>query len=126
MLYSGYDLMLYNGSGSVILAACKGVEIHVEQEMDEVPSTSHPGWKDYVKKRKGWSFTISNLVSATTLSNAPSMVGTSYLCKFYNGRNTSYSALLMGTAVCTQAKITEQKGSIAKGTFVFQGIGPLT
>ena len=126
MLYSGLDLMLYNSSGTAILGACKGVEINVEQDVDEVPSTTSPGWKNYVKKRKGWSFTISNLVTATTLSNTPSMVGTTYQCRFYNGTDTTMSALLIGTAICRQAKITEQKGSIAKGSFVFQGTGPLT
>lgn len=126
MLYSGLDLMLYNSSGTAILGACKGVEINVEQNVDEVPSTTSPDWKNYVRKRKGWSFTISNLVTATTLSNTPSMVGTTYQCRFYNGTDTNMSALLIGTAICRQAKITEQKGSVAKGSFVFQGTGPLT
>ena len=126
MLYSGLDLMLYNSSGTAILGACKGVEINVEQDVDEVPSTTSPDWKNYEKKRKGWSFTISNLVTATTLSNTPSMVGTTYQCRFYNGTDTTMSALLIGTAICRQATITEQKGSIAKGSFVFQGTGPLT
>lgn len=126
MLYSGLDLMLYNSSGTAILGACKGVEINVGQDVDEVPSTTDPGWKNYVKKRKGWSFTISNLVTATTLSNTPSMVGTTYQCRFYDGTDTTKSALLSGTAICRQAKITEQKGSIAKGSFVFQGTGALT
>ena len=126
MLYSGLDLMLYNSSGTAILGACKGVEINVEQNVDEVPSDTSPDWKNYVKKRKGWSFTISNLVTATTLSNTPSMVGTTYQCRFYNGTDTNMSALLIGTAICRQAKITEQKGSVAKGSFVFQGTGPLT
>ena len=126
MLYSGLDLMLYNSSGTAILGACKGVEINVGQDVDEVPSTTDPGWKNYVKKRKGWSFTISNLVTATTLSNTPSMVGTTYQCRFYDGIDTTKSALLSGTAICRQAKITEQKGSIAKGSFVFQGTGALT
>ncbi len=126
MLYSGLDLMLYNSSGTAILGACKGVEINVGQDVDEVPSTTDPGWKNYVKKRKGWSFTISNLVTATTLSNTPSMVGTTYQCRFYDGTDTTKSALLSGTAICRQAKITEQKGSIAKGSFVFQGTGALS
>ena len=126
MLYSGLDLMLYDSSGTAILGACKGVEINVEQDVDEVPSTTSPDWKNYVKKRKGWSFTISNLVTATTLSNTPSMVGTTYQCRFYNGTDTNMSALLIGTAICRQAKITEQKGSVAKGSFVFQGTGALT
>lgn len=126
MLYSGLDLMLYNSSGTAILGACKGVEINVEQDVDEVPSDTSSGWKNYVKKRKAWSFTISNLVTATTLSNTPSMVGTTYQCRFYNGTDTNMSALLIGTAICRQAKITEQKGSVAKGSFVFQGTGPLT
>ena len=126
MLYSGLDLMLYNSSGTAILGACKGVEINVEQEVDEVPSATYPGWKNYVKKRKGWSFTISNLVTPTTLSNTPSMVGTTYQCRFYNGTDTTKPVLLSGTAICRQAKITEQKGSVAKGSFVFSGVGALS
>ena len=102
----------------------KGVDIDVTQDTEEIPSTS--AWKTYMRRRKGWNFKISNLVTATTLSNAPSMVGTLYTCKFYNGSDTTKSALLSGSAYCTQAKITEQKGSIAKGSFVFQGTGALS
>ena len=126
MLYEGLDLMLYDGSGTQIIGACKGVDIDVTQDTEEIPSTSSSVWKTYMKRRKGWNFKISNLVTATTLSNAPSMVGTLYICKFYNGSDTTKSALLSGSAYCTQAKITEQKGSIAKGSFVFQGTGALS
>ena len=126
MLYEGLDLMLYDGSGTQIIGACKGVDIDVTQDTEEIPSTSSSAWKTYMKRRKGWNFKISNLVTATTLANAPSMVGTLYTCKFYNGSDTTKSELLSGSAYCTQAKITEQKGSIAKGSFVFQGTGALS
>lgn len=126
MLYEGLDLMLYDGSGTQIIGACKGVDIEVTQDTEEIPSASSSAWKTYMRRRKGWNFKISNLVTATTLGNAPSMVGTLYTCKFYNGKDTTKSALLSGSAYCTQAKITEQKGSIAKGSFVFQGTGALS
>ena len=140
MLYSGLDLMLYNSSGTAILGACKGVEINVEQDVDEVVSVEGTDITWTLDGTSGTvtfasapaagtntlTITISNLVTATTLSNTPSMVGTTYQCRFYNGTDTNMSALLIGTAICRQAKITEQKGSIAKGSFVFQGTGPLT
>lgn len=127
MILNGYDLKLYNNDNTQILGACKGVEIMIDQELDEVPSSTTPGWKTYIKKRKGWKFTINNLVNASTLSNAASMVGTSYNCCFYNGTPGTYDTpMLQGTAICTQAKITEQKSSVAKGSFTFVGISALS
>ena len=67
MLYEGLDLMLYDGSGTQIIGACKGVDIEVTQDTEEIPSTSSSAWKTYMRRRKGWNFKISNLVSERQL-----------------------------------------------------------
>ena len=37
MLYEGLDLMLYDSSGTQIIGACKGVDIEVTQDTEEIP-----------------------------------------------------------------------------------------
>ena len=58
------------------------------------------------------------------VSGAASMIGGTYYAKFTLQDSTT--KVVGGYCICTQAKITDTKGQIAKGTFVFQGNGVLS
>lgn len=126
MLFQGKELIVTDSLNNVVVAAAKSIEVNINCETIEKARTSIAAWRQYITGRKDWSFTTSCLVTAATFTASVSMVGKSYSVKFFDGTDTTNSALLSGTAICTQAKITEQKGSVAKGSFVFQGTGPLT
>ena len=123
MIYqaSGKDLVLKNASNSTILYAAKSIELTIDCEMVEIAASNTSGFREYTAGWKKWSFQVSTLASSSQVGSAPSMVGTRYYAKFTLSGSTS--EVVGGYCICTQAKITDTKGQIAKGTFVFQGTG---
>ena len=126
MIYqaSGKDLVLKNASNDTILYAAKSIEITIDCDMVEVAPQNGSGWREYIAGWKKWSFQVGTLASSSQISNAPSMIGATYYAKFTTSGSTS--EVIGGYCICTQAKITDTKGQIAKGTFVFQGKGVLS
>ena len=126
MIYqaSGKDLVLKNASNSTILYAAKSIELTIDCDVVEVAPQNGSGWREYITGWKKWSFQVGTLASSSQISDAPSMIGATYYAKFTKSDSTS--EVVGGYCICTQAKITDTKGQIAKGTFVFQGKGVLS
>ena len=125
MLYKGNDLILKDSSNGIVLAASKSLELNINGETIEVGRTSADMWRKFITGRKDWSISVSTLVGSGQFTASAAMIGKTYGVKFVNGQSAT-SALLSGICICKQVKITEQKGSIAKGSFVFQGTGALS
>lgn len=124
MIYNAKELILLDTSNNKVVAAAKSIEINVKCDTVERTSANSALYREYITGRKDWNFQISSLVTSSQFRGAKSMVGTTYAVKFTIQGSTV--ALMSGNAICTQAKITDQKGSIAKGSFVFQGTGALS
>lgn len=124
MIYNAKELILLDTSNNKVVAAAKSIEINVKCDTVERTSANNGLFREYITGRKDWNFQISSLVTSSQFSGAKTMVGTTYAVKF--SLQGSTAALMSGNAICTQAKITDQKGSIAKGSFVFQGTGALS
>ena len=125
MLYQGNDLILKDINNGTVLAASKSLELNINDETIEVGRISGEMWRKFITGRKDWSISVSTLVGSGQFSASAAMIGKTYGVKFVNGQSAT-SAMLSGTCICKQVKITEQKGSIAKGSFVFQGTGALS
>ena len=125
MLFKGNDLILKDSSNGIVLAASKSLELNINGEAIEVGRTSGDMWRKFITGRKDWSISVSTLVSSGQFTASAAMIGKTYGVKFVNGQLAT-SAMLSGICICKQVKITEQKGSIAKGSFVFQGTGALS
>ena len=125
MLYNGKDLILKDSSNGIVLAASKSLELNINGETIEVGRTSADMWRKFITGRKDWSISVSTLVGSGQFTASAAMIGKTYGVKFVNGQSAT-SAMLSGICICKQVKITEQKGSIAKGSFVFQGTGALS
>ena len=125
MLYNGKDLILKDTSNGIVLAASKSLELNINGETIEVGRTSAKMWRRFITGRKDWSISVSTLVGSSQFTASAAMIGKTYVVKFVNGQSAT-AALLSGICICKQVKITEQKGSIAKGSFVFQGTGALS
>ena len=125
MLYNGKDLILKDSSNGIVLAASKSLELNINGETIEVGRMSGEMWRKFITGRKDWSISVSTLVGSGQFSASAAMIGQTYGVKFVNGQSAT-AALLSGICICKQVKITEQKGSIAKGSFVFQGTGALS
>lgn len=126
MIYqaSGKDLVLKNASNGAILYAAKSIELNIDCEMVEVAPQNGSGWREFIAGWKNWSFQVGTLASNSQVSGAPGMVGSTYYAKFT--LEGSDSEVVGGYCICKQVKITDTKGQIAKGTFVFQGKGVLS
>ena len=124
MIFRAKELILLDTSNNLVVAAAKSIEINVKCDTVERTSANSGLFREYITGRKDWNFQISSLVTSSQFSGAKTMVGTTYAVKF--SLQGSTAARMSGNAICTQAKITDQKGSIAKGSFVFQGTGALS
>ena len=124
MIFNAKELILLDTNNNTVVAAAKSIEINVKCDTVERTSANNGLYREYITGRKDWNFQISSLVTSSQFSGAKTMVGTTYAVKF--SLQGSTAALMSGNAICTQAKITDQKGSIAKGSFVFQGTGALS
>lgn len=124
MIFKAKELILLDINNNTVVAAAKSIEINVKCDTVERTSANNGLFREYITGRKEWNFQISSLVTSSQFSGAKTMVGTTYGVKFTLQNSTT--ALMSGNAICTQAKITDQKGAIAKGSFVFQGTGALS
>ena len=124
MLFQGNDLILKDSNNGTVLAASKSLELNINDETIEVGRTSGEMWRKFITGRKDWSVSVSTLVSAGQFNASVGMIGKTYGVKFVAGISAT-TALLSGACICKQVKITDQKGSVAKGSFVFQGTGAL-
>ena len=125
MLFKGNDLILKDTSNGIVLAASKSLELNINGETIEVGRTSSDMWRKFIRGRKDWSISVSTLVGSGQFTASAAMIGKTYGVKFVDGQSAT-AALLSGICICKQVKITEQKGSVAKGSFVFQGTGALS
>ena len=125
MLFKGNDLILKDSSNGIVLAASKSLELNINGETIEVGRTSGEMWRQFITGRKDWSISVSTLVGSGQFTASAAMIGQTYGVKFVDGQSAT-AALLSGTCICKQVKISVQKGSIAKGSFVFQGTGALS
>ena len=123
MIFRAKELILLDTSNNLVVAAAKSIEINVKCDTVERTSANSGLFREYITGRKDWNFQVSSLVTSSQFSGAKTMVGTTYAVKF--SLQGSTAALMSGNAICTQAKITDQKGSVAKGSFVFQGTDTL-
>ena len=124
MIFKAKELILLDTNNNTVVAAAKSIEINVKCDTVERTSANSGLFREYITGRKDWNFQVSSLVTSSQFSGAKTMVGTTYAVKF--SLQGSTAALMSGKAICTHAKITDQKGSIAKGSFVFQGSGALS
>ena len=123
MLYKGEELIITDSAGTSIVAAAKTIDVEMEAELQEVGTTGLS--KAYVAGKKTWQVSVSSLVTGAAFKSAYAMIGSSYSLRFRVPSDKT-TDILSGSAICTKAKITDQKGIICKGTFVFHGNGTLS
>ena len=71
-----------------------------------------------------WGINSDYLVTSwIDISGNPMKVGETYAIKVLDSMNSD--AYLLGTVICTECVIDMRNGSLVKGSFSFQGTGPL-
>ena len=116
----------YQGSSWVAVAATKSDELQAKAEMLKKASAEQQDWDEYESGRKGWGLNVNWLVSAVSDIRKVLTVGSKV--KIHVGGRSGYNAStgVTGFAFIETCKVNATRGSIAQGSFVFQGTGPLT
>ena len=120
MAQLGNNILVYlNGTA---IAGTKSNEIQTECDMIEVTNQNSAQWRQYLAGRKNWSVSTGFLVLAASDTKKLLNVGTTYTLRFRDRAGTS---ILQGQAIMKQCKISAARGSLATGSFTFQGSGEL-
>lgn len=120
MAQNGNNILVYlNGTA---IAGTKSNEIQTECDMIEVTNQNSAQWRQYLAGRKNWSVSTGFLVLAAADTKKLLNVGTTYTLRFRDRAGTS---ILQGQAIMKQCKISAVRGSLATGSFTFQGSGEL-
>lgn len=120
MAQLGNNILVYlNGSA---IAGTKTNEIQTECDVIEVTNQNSAQWRQYLAGRKNWSVSTGFLVLAAADTKKLLNVGTTYTLRFRDRAGTS---ILQGQAIMKQCKISAARGSLATGSFTFQGSGEL-
>ena len=81
-------------------------------------------WKEFLAGRMDWGINSDYLITAwNDIANNPMKVGKTYAIMVIDSRNSG--EYLSGTVICTECVIDMRNGSLVKGSFSFQGTGPL-
>lgn len=123
-----FIVLAYNGSSYVPLACCKSNEIESRCGVIEVASPTQGSFREFIADRKEWTFTTSYLVSTNNTDYYARLadilqVGNTVPIVW---RNRQTSEELRGNAIITTCKMTATRGSLAVGSFSFQGTGALS
>ena len=123
-----FIVLAYNGSSYVPLACCKSNEIESRCGTIEVASPTQGSFREFIAGRKEWTFTTSYLVSTNNTDYYARLadilqVGNTVPIVW---RNRQTSEELRGNAIITTCKMTATRGSLAVGSFSFQGTGALS
>jgi predicted secreted protein len=120
MTQLGNNILVYlNGTA---IAGTKSNEIQTDCDMIEVTNQNSAQWRQYLAGRKNWSVSTGFLVLAAADTKKLLNVGTTYTLRFRDRAGTS---ILQGQAIMKQCKISAARGSLATGSFTFQGSGEL-
>ena len=124
MIIHGKNILILKSDGTTLIGAAKSCDIDVDVDTEEVSSSSNGEWKTYRTKRKGWSTSISHLV--TSLKGTILQVGDSVTLKIAIAGDSSDADSLTGTAIVRQGRITGGVGNLAQGSVSLLGTGPLS
>lgn len=68
MILQGKDIIIYNQSGSAVVALAKDGRITVETDTEEVASATQADFREYRTTRKTWKLTLNHLVTPQHLA----------------------------------------------------------
>lgn len=120
----GRDLIVKVGGTAV--AAAQSCDIDSSCSLIEVTkpnaTASEAKCRHYRPDRTDWRVTVSGLVLACASSLLSVGTVVTLTCEVDGSQTDTVS----GTAIVQQCRITGAVGQLAKGSFVFQGSGPLS
>lgn len=122
MVIHGKDIQIQNYNGSSIVAAARTCEVSIQADIIETATPTSGTFRTFIAGRKDWSVSVGYLVASEDGAGILLNVGdTVHIRILYTAANV----WLHGYAIIQQCRITANIGSLAQGSFVFKGSGPL-
>ena len=123
---TGKDITVIIAQGGTALASTRitSNDIRTKCDVIETASATQQTWREYVAGRADWSINVAYLVLAAPQVRNLLMVRQTYDLTLTASDGTD-TATLTGKAILTTSDVTANRGSLAQGTFAFQGTGPL-
>lgn len=123
---TGKDITVIIAQDGTALASTriKSNDIKTKCDTIEKASATQQTWKEFVAGRSEWSINVGYLVLAAPQVSNMLLVSQTFDLTLTANDGTS-TVTLTGKAILTAADIKANTGSLAQGTFAFQGTGPL-
>lgn len=122
MVIHGKDIQIQNYNGSAIVAAARTCEVSIQADIIETATPTSGTFRTFIAGRKDWSVSVGYLVASEDGAGVLLNVGdTVHIRILY----TAADVWLHGYAIIQQCHVTANIGSLAQGSFVFKGSGPL-
>lgn len=124
-MVNGNNIFISLDGTSTPFAATRSNEIQVESEKIPISSPNTGDWEEHIIGKKKWGFSVNWLIGDADKIKNLLMVGQTYTISVYGRAEGTTQLLLKGKAICLSARVTLTKGSIANGSFSFEGNGLL-
>lgn len=121
-MIKGKNLIIYEGSPAVAVAACKSFSIVTKAELLEKSSPASGQARTYSVGRMSFEVSISTLVLA--MKGYMLRKGQTYFLTCKDSDNPS--DVMSGSAICTSAQIVATRGNLAQGSLQFMGLDDMT
>ena len=123
---TGKDIKVIIAQDGTALASTRIKSDDIKNKCDviEKASATQQSWKEYIAGRSEWSVNVAYLVLASTQVRNLLLVRQTFDLTMTADDGTD-TETLTGKAILTAADIKANSGSLAQGTFAFQGTGPL-
>ncbi len=121
-MINGKNLIIYEGSPAVAVAACRSCSIVSKAELVEKSSPASGQARTYSVGRISLEVSISTLVLA--MKGYMLRKGQTYFLTWKDSDNPS--DVMSGSAICTSVQIVATRGNLAQGSLQFIGLDDLT
>ena len=118
----GRNLLIYEGSPAVAIAACRSCSIVNKADIEEVSSPQSEEARTYKVGRISWEISVSTFVLA--MKGYALRKGQTYFLTLQDRNNSS--DIITGSAICTDVQITATKGNLVQGSISFLGLDDTT
>ena len=122
MVIHGKDIQIQNYNGSAIVAAARTCEVSIQADIIETATPTSGTFRTFIAGRKDWSVSVGYLVTSGDMTSDLLSVGSSVHLRIID---MDAGEWLHGNAIVQQCHVTSNIGSLAQGSFVFKGSGPL-
>lgn len=124
-MVNGGNIFISLSGTSTPFAATRSNEIQVDSDKIPISSPNTGDWEEHILGKKKWVFSVNWLIGDADKIKKLLIVGQEYNISVYGRAGGTTTTLLQGRATCLSAKVTLTKGSIANGSFSFEGNGLL-